>query len=398
MAHCNFETKTTQVSHDLVEEQDVYPISESVYEVTYGAPMDQIQALMEQSDECYQIVEFNCLNSALESEDETLAMIKNSNDDWIALSDLICSDDQPCVCNSLASTWQRDSGRITEKANLPITAFKYGDLTDENAKANFRIGPLNCQGNKNPFIVENEIKNLNDKVNANARTVQEKSKEIIANSEKINANSGKINASSGKINANSRKIDQNSDKIDDTIGKVDQHSGKINEVNTNKNNIASLKSTIEDKWAKDKNSKVIFMAYKTGSGVTKNTKITFNNVVPNIGGDMNGSSGTFTARIAGTYFFTFSAVTNNGENVHKSDMSVRVMKNGNYVFAIYDGNRSDDDKNKYDDENNINYSWLFEMESGDTLSLKTCNWDSCVLFGQSDQWTTLTGQLLLAKT
>merc|ERR1711860_234068 len=115
--------------------------------------------------------------------------IKNSNDDWIALSDLICSDDQPCVCNSLASTWQRDSGRITEKTNLPITAFKYGDLTDENAKANFKIGPLTCQGNKNPFIVEDEFKKMNV-----------------------------------RVNANTRKVDEFAGKIDETTRKVEQHS------------------------------------------------------------------------------------------------------------------------------------------------------------------------------
>merc|ERR1711860_381010 len=239
-------------------------------------------------------------------------------------------------------------------------AFKYGDLTDENAKAKFRIGSLTCQGNKNPFIIEEEIKKMNFKVDTNTR---------------------KIDQNSGKIDQHSGKIDQNSGKIVETAKKVDQNSGKIIEVNTNKNKIADLRSTIEDKWAKDKDSKVIFLAYRT-STVRKNTKITFNHVVPNIGSDMDGSSGTFTARIPGTYFFTFSAVTNDGRNVHKTDMYIRVMKNNTEVFLIVDGNKSDDDKN--DDENNINYSWLFEMESGDTLSLKTCNWDSCVLFGESD--------------
>merc|ERR1711860_484295 len=257
-----------------------------------------------------------------ESEDETLAMIKNSNDDWIALSDVICSDDQPCVCNSLASTWQQDSGRITKNTNLPITAFKYGDLTDENAKAKFRIGSLTCQGNKNPFIIEEEIKKMNFKVDTNTRKVDE---------------------NSGKIDQNSGKIDQSSGKIDETARKVDQNSGKIIEVNTNKNKIADLKSTIEDKWAKDKDSKVIFMAYRT-SRVGKNTKITFNHVVPNIGSDMDGSSGTFTARIPGTYFFTFSAVTGSGRNVHKTDMYIKVLKNeSQQVFIIYDGNQSNGD-------------------------------------------------------
>merc|ERR1711860_332961 len=183
--------------------------------------------------------------------------------------------------------------------------------------------------------------------------------------------------------------------IDETAKKVDQNSGKIIEVNTNKNNIASLKSTIEAKWAKDKDSKVIFMAYRT-SVVPKNTKITFNHVVPNIGSDMNGSSGTFTARIPGTYFFTFSAVTGSGRNVHKTDMYIQVMKNENQVFVIYDGNQSNGDER--DDENNINYSWILEMESGDTLSLRTGAYDASLLYGSSTQWITLTGQLLLAKT
>merc|ERR1711860_49173 len=271
--------------------------------------------------------------------------IKNSNDDWIALSDLICSDDQPCVCNSLASTWQRDSGRITEKANLPITAFKYGDLTDENANANFKIGPLTCQGNKNPFIVEDEIKKM-----------------IV-------------------------KVDENSGKIDETTRKVDQNSGKIIEVNTNKNNIASLKSTIEDKWAKDKDSKVIFMAYRT-SRVYKNTKITFNHVVPNIGSDMNGSSGTFTARIPGNYFLTFSAQTQNGNDERKPDMCVRVKKNSNMsTFLIYDGNDSTD-------ENNLSYSWMFRLQVGDTIHLETCS--NTILYGDGTEWITFTGHLLLA--
>ena len=220
-------------------------------------------------------------------------MIKDSTDEWIALSNIICPDDETCECNSLESSWKRDFGRVTEKANLPITAFQYGDLTDDNAKANFKIGPLTCQGNKNPFIVQNEIRKfddkfnmeiqkINDKVNSitrkvdeNAVKINEKSDEIISNSQQIVQNSGKIDenavkideksdeiiANSRQLTTNSRQIVQNSDKIDETTRKVDEQSGKINKVISNTNKIAALKSTIEDKWAKDKDSRVIFMAY-----------------------------------------------------------------------------------------------------------------------------------------
>ena len=128
--------------------------------------------------------------------------------------------------------------------------------------------------------------------------------------------------------------------------------------------------------------------------VGKLTGITFNNEEPNIGGDMNSASGTFTTRIPGHYFLTFSAQTRNGNAEDKPDMCVRVLKNGGgayssglYDFLIYDGNDSTD-------ENNLSYSWIQRLQIGDKISFKTCT--QTTLFASGSERITFAGHLLLA--
>ena len=103
---------------------------------------------------------------------------------------------------------------------------------------------------------------------------------------------------------------------------------------------------------------------------------------------MNGGSGTFTARIPGNYFFTFSGQTGNVGNLSNNDDNcVWVYKNSEHKLLIYEGNN-------LKDENNLSYSWIFRLQSNDKIHLTTCT--KTALFGNSGEWITFTGHLLLA--
>ena len=73
---------------------------------------------------------------------------------------------------------------------------------------------------------------------------------------------------------------------------------------------------------------------------------------------MNPRSGEFTAPQAGNYQFSFSAVTATSSGY----VGVNVLKNGNELLIIHDGNDNGD-------QNNFSYSWMTFMNSGDKIKL-----------------------------
>ena len=105
-------------------------------------------------------------------------------------------------------------------------------------------------------------------------------------------------------------------------------------------------------------ARVAFEAVKS-SGDSVNGYITYNSAPVNIGNGMNPSSGEFTAPQAGTYHFSFSALS----SVNSGYLTVKVLKNGSSMFAIQDGNDNGD-------QNNISYTWMSTLDSGDRIKLQ----------------------------
>ena len=150
---CDFDgNASTIIKHDLSPEALV--MSNAEIGLEYLIPSEQIQALIEQSEECYQEVTFNCLNTPLINGDQSMAQIKNGRDYWSSLEDEICEVECgimcfrktiTCNCDSLESYWQSDQKRVSRQSLLPITGFRYQRLSS-NSFANVTIGPLVCSG------------------------------------------------------------------------------------------------------------------------------------------------------------------------------------------------------------------------------------------------------------
>ena len=168
--HCNFATNETQIFHD---KEDMIKIEKcstgpgcSVYDFNYDAPMEQIQALIDLSQHCYQDLAFGCYLAPLRFDDVDLGFWtdKSGIDRYFFHGDNIgnhvckCGTDHTCVdssienlacnCDSKSPTWYEDIGRITSKEILPITKFSYGPLQFDSERANITVGRLTCSGAK----------------------------------------------------------------------------------------------------------------------------------------------------------------------------------------------------------------------------------------------------------
>ena len=107
-------------------------------------------------------------------------------------------------------------------------------------------------------------------------------------------------------------------------------------------------------------TKVAFSAQKT-SGNSFNGDITYDSVPVNISPTptrMNARTGEFTAPVSGTYVFSFSAMTGTSSGY----VVIDVLKNDVSLFEIKDGNSNGD-------SNNISYSWMSVLNSGDKIKL-----------------------------
>ena len=68
---CNFETKSTEVLHDYefqIKIEHCEEIGCAVYNLSYSAPMDQIQSLIQLSESCSQSLDFGCFLAPLQEE------------------------------------------------------------------------------------------------------------------------------------------------------------------------------------------------------------------------------------------------------------------------------------------------------------------------------------------
>ena len=120
------------------------------------------------------------------------------------------------------------------------------------------------------------------------------------------------------------------------------------------------------------------MAQKTMGG-NVNDDLTFDIVDINIGDGFDRTSGFFTVPVSGIYKMSFSG------QFFIEFTSIRVYKNGSYMFDIYDGNEAEKA-----DVNNVSYTWVMRLVKGDALKLYSFNH----LHAESYAPLTFTGELI----
>lgn len=275
---CNFSSGTTEILHDKEFPVDITPCEEDFcyrLNVTYTAPMDQITALMDLSETCYQDISFSCFLSALSIGEEPVGLWINRHNQMETYFtgshhgqhicecglDGTCSDsDHGLQCNCDASfipELQLDSGTIDNVTALPIMGFAYGHMKYESQMALIQIGRLVCEGTKK--IPKNEV--ASSCSNLKRSGVVESGNFILNGAQVAYCDMDKL--------------------VDDDA--IQTYVGDL-----------SYKSSM------------FYASTKDGDGYQPSGRISFDNIEYDYNGNFDKASGTFTATRDGLYAFFFN--------------------------------------------------------------------------------------------
>ncbi|CAG5896352.1 unnamed protein product [Menidia menidia] len=175
LVFCNMTEEETWmvIQHNNTELTKVRPApglnQHSVY-FHYTSQEEQLSAAIDQSEHCQQELSYHCRKSRLLNTQEgslfswwlggpgpgpgrvqTYWGGANPGSQQCACGlrgD--CVDPQHyCNCDADRLEWTEDSGLLTHKENLPVRSLVLGDIQRPGSEAAYRVGPLQCHGDKN---------------------------------------------------------------------------------------------------------------------------------------------------------------------------------------------------------------------------------------------------------
>ncbi|XP_041458818.1 neurexin-4-like isoform X2 [Lytechinus variegatus] len=162
--------KWTEISHNMDKEERIEipngfeAAGSFMQKIEYDATMEQIEHLIEQSEECEQFLSYQCTNAKL---------LNSPNGSpygwWVNRYDqkmeswggapagtgrcacgigMVCAPDNSKYCNCDAASTNNgvDEGKLTEKKYLPVTQLRFGDTGDSGSSASYKLGKLRCRG------------------------------------------------------------------------------------------------------------------------------------------------------------------------------------------------------------------------------------------------------------
>ena len=170
--YCDFRNGivSTKISHNSEEKMEVQHCQDpGCYsrKITYNAPMEQIQSLIELSKSCSQEIKYECFLSALREEGIDFGFWLDRNGDsqiyWSGshygehvcdchFTEEGCYNEETlgnsCNCDSIKPSEMSDIGTITNSTALPITELRFGGLEFDAQAAFHTLGKLSCSGKK----------------------------------------------------------------------------------------------------------------------------------------------------------------------------------------------------------------------------------------------------------
>ena len=128
--------------------------------ITYDIPMEQITAIINQSKNCEQFIQYECYGSAfwLSSSRHNWWVSRqgskmnywggaavNSGKCACGMTNS-CAGGGECNCDENQYTWREDSGYLTDKNTLPVTELRFGDTGGLHESGYHTLGKLRCWG------------------------------------------------------------------------------------------------------------------------------------------------------------------------------------------------------------------------------------------------------------
>ncbi|KAI1905287.1 hypothetical protein AGOR_G00014550 [Albula goreensis] len=170
LVYCNMTDKTWMViqhnNTELTKLKSLGGINQHLAYFNYSANMEQLQAIINQAEHCEQEVSYHCKKSRLLNTPDGTPFTW-----WVGRTGEIhtywggakpgsqkcsCGLQENCIdsshfCNCDADTreWTNDSGSLSFKDHLPVTEISFGDISRADSEAAYKVGHLQCHGDKN---------------------------------------------------------------------------------------------------------------------------------------------------------------------------------------------------------------------------------------------------------
>ncbi|XP_048874781.1 contactin-associated protein-like 5 isoform X1 [Brienomyrus brachyistius] len=132
----------------------------------YSANMDQLRAIINQAEYCEQELSYHCKKSRLLNTPDGAPFMW-----WVGRTDEVqtywggagpgsqkCScgllgncinSSLYCNCDADRNEWTSDTGILSFKEHLPVTTVSFGDINKPGSEAAYKVGHLQCYGDKN---------------------------------------------------------------------------------------------------------------------------------------------------------------------------------------------------------------------------------------------------------
>uniref|UniRef100_A0A4W4FME5 Contactin associated protein like 3 n=1 Tax=Electrophorus electricus TaxID=8005 RepID=A0A4W4FME5_ELEEL len=169
LIYCNMSDKAWMViqhnNTELTKLRASSGISQHLAHFNYSADTEQLGALITQAEYCEQELSYHCKKSRLlntpdgapftwwvgrlgEAHTYWGGALPSSQQCACGLQDDCAEPARFCNCDSDLDAWANDSGVLSHKDHLPVRLLAVGDINRPGSEAAYRVGPLQCYGDK----------------------------------------------------------------------------------------------------------------------------------------------------------------------------------------------------------------------------------------------------------
>uniref|UniRef100_A0A4W4FMW8 Contactin associated protein like 3 n=1 Tax=Electrophorus electricus TaxID=8005 RepID=A0A4W4FMW8_ELEEL len=166
LIYCNMSGKCCTTHHRGRHSMNLkFSNTQHLAHFNYSADTEQLGALITQAEYCEQELSYHCKKSRLlntpdgapftwwvgrlgEAHTYWGGALPSSQQCACGLQDDCAEPARFCNCDSDLDAWANDSGVLSHKDHLPVRLLAVGDINRPGSEAAYRVGPLQCYGDK----------------------------------------------------------------------------------------------------------------------------------------------------------------------------------------------------------------------------------------------------------